>query len=68
MLPNDLLILLPFPSITNPADTNSLYGATPDTATEVISEELNHPRYWSLPSRYKSAGYVKSSRIAQHPW
>lgn len=24
--------------------------------TETINEELNHPRYWSEPSKYKSQG------------
>ena len=26
--------------------------------TEIINDELNHPLYWSLPSKYKSTGYL----------
>ena len=28
----------------------------PCTAVPTINEELNHPRYWSEPSKYRSAG------------
>src|SRR5690606_23777779 len=44
-----------------------LYGASPFTATDVISEELNQPRYWSDPSRYISAGKAKSSLVFNTP-
>src|SRR5699024_5389095 len=66
-LPNDLLIFLPSPSITNPCESNILYGEIPLVATEVVIEELNQPRYWSLPSRYKSAGYESSGRSSNTP-
>src|SRR5699024_9654288 len=50
-LPRDFDIFLPWPSITNPCDSSSLYGEWPLVATLVISDELNHPRYWSEPSK-----------------
>src|SRR5699024_11749391 len=40
-------------------------GALPVIATEVDKEELNQPRYWSLPSMYKSAGRLWSSRCSK---
>ena len=51
IFPSDLLILRPSPSRTNPWLMTLLYGAFPVTATAVDKEELNQPRYWSLPSR-----------------
>src|SRR5690625_1642678 len=39
-----------------------VYGDFPVTATAVDKEELNQPRYWSLPSKYTSAGRLWSSR------
>src|SRR5699024_3233228 len=58
-LPSDLDIFLPAPSMTKPWLSNSLYGEWPLVATLVINDELNQPRYWSEPSKYKSAGYVR---------
>ena len=51
VFPIDLDILRPLPSKTNPCERTALYGATPFTATEVVIDELNQPRYWSEPSR-----------------
>ena len=65
--PNDLLIFLPSPSITKPWDNKNLYGAWPLVATEVVIDELNQPRYWSLPSKYKSAGKLNSGRVSRTP-
>jgi len=58
-LPLDLDILLPLPSSTKPCETNALKGDLLRQATEFIKELLNQPRYWSLPSKYKSKGASK---------
>ncbi|COG27230.1 Uncharacterised protein [Streptococcus pneumoniae] len=68
MFPIDLLILRPSPSSTKPWLSTPLYGALPVTATAVDNEELNQPRYWSDPSKYKSAGRCKSSRSSNTAW
>ena len=51
VFPRDLDIFSPLPSRAKPCDKICLYGATPWLATEVMSDELNQPRYWSEPSR-----------------
>ena len=58
-LPFDFDILSQCSSITKPCETQVLYGDLPVTAKETIKELLNQPLYWSLPSKYKSAGYFK---------
>ncbi|MNC57929.1 hypothetical protein D3C75_1076220 [compost metagenome] len=67
MLPRDLDILRPSPSRVKPWLNTPLYGAQPLTAVLVISEELNQPRYWSEPSRYRSAGNCSASRWPRTP-
>lgn len=66
MFPIDLLILRPSPSNTKPWLSTPLYGALPVTATAVDNEELNQPRYWSLPSKYRSAGKLNSDDFLIH--
>src|SRR5262245_26063254 len=51
VLPTDLDILRPSLSTMNPCVRSVLYGARPDTPTLVVSEDWNHPRCWSEPSR-----------------
>src|SRR5918993_1808162 len=60
-LPADLCIALPCPSTTQPCVTTVSYGARWCAPRPTIRDELNHPRNWSPPSRYTSAGQRKDS-------
>src|SRR5260370_18676622 len=55
-LPSDLCMARPSASRVQPWVAQPQYGAAPRKATPISSELWNHPRYWSPPSRYKSAG------------
>src|SRR5471030_117496 len=60
VLPIDLDIFLPSPSTTKPCVSKALYGGAPFNIEEVSSDEWNQPRCWSEPSRYRSAGHLRS--------
>src|SRR6516225_3784510 len=56
-LPSDFDIGRPCSSSVHPCVTTPRYGAFSRTPTPISSELWNHPRYWSGPSRYTSAGH-----------
>ena len=62
--PTDFDIFLPLASTTKPWVSTWRYGALCLVATDVSRELWNHPRCWSLPSRYMSAGHDRSSRCS----
>ena len=62
VLPSDFDILRPSTSIRKPCVSTSRNGGRPRVPRPTSSELWNQPRCWSLPSRYMSAGHVRSSR------
>src|ERR1700730_10865641 len=60
-LPSDFDILRPSPSTVKPCVSSALYGGGPSSMEAVSNDEWNHPRCWSEPSRYKSAGNCSES-------
>ncbi|MCY1360461.1 hypothetical protein D9M69_470880 [compost metagenome] len=52
---SDLLILMPLASTVKPCVSRPLYGARSSSMQAISSDEWNHPRCWSWPSRYRSA-------------
>ncbi len=66
MLPTDFDILRPCSSTTNPCVSTPRYGALSRVPTPTSSDDWNQPRYWSVPSRYMSAGQVRSRPRREH--
>jgi hypothetical protein len=66
-LPSDFDIFLPSSSTTKPCVITSRYGARPRVPSPTSSELWNQPRYWSLPSRYMSAGHAAPAARAARP-
>src|SRR5665648_622525 len=64
-LPSDLDILRPSPSTMKPCVSTALNGGASYAPTLVSSEDWNHPRCWSEPSRYSSAGRCSSERVSR---
>src|SRR6476661_2463934 len=60
--PSDLCIALPSPSSTQPLSAQDRYGAELFSPVPTSSELWNQPRYWSPPSRYRSAGQGRFQR------
>ena len=64
MLPSDFDMARPSPSSVQPCVAHWRYGAPPFSPTPTSSELWNQPRYWSPPSRYRSAGPGQPVRLA----
>ena len=63
-LPSDFDIFCPSGPMMKPCVRTVRYGAVPRVATLLSSEVWNQPRCWSLPSRYMSAGQLRSSQLS----
>ena len=58
--PADFDIFIPLPSTTKPCDNMLSKGALPLVPQDSSKEEWNQPLCWSEPSRYMSAGHLRS--------